>query len=307
MRFDYVSVVIEFAIQSRMHAGQVVTFEIVIHIRLPIALHLISPAFEQFHPGKMKLLGLLRQFAQALAQRTRILIQVHEDETEPLLDPHRRQSKVFRTKSFDAFNLGGAEQRSIETVGPSVISAAKYFAGTAAFGRRTGAVPAHVIEAAQLAVAIANDQQRLADQLGRKVVAGVCHLVAMPHHLPAPHKDSLFLGRKRIRLGVEMRGQSPGPRNIGIDGTNTFRSSHRFRIQDNSTAEDSMQGQPPRLPALSFEGSLEHSSTALTTGPFPLQAGSEPSFSNRSQSSPRLTGIVRVCDAFWQETTPGKS
>ncbi len=240
MRLHHVSVVVEFAIQSRMHAGQVVTFEIVIHISLPVALHVVSPAFEQLHPGKVKLLSLLRQFAQALAQRTRIRIQVHENKTEPFLDPHRRQSKILRTKSFDALNLGGADQRSIQTVGPSVISAAKEFARTAAFGRRPGAVPAHVIKAAQFAVVIAHDQQRLADQLGRKVVAGVRHLVAMPHHLPAAGKDSLFLGRKRLRPGIEMRGQSPGPRNIGINGTNTFRSSHRFRFQDNSTAEDSM-------------------------------------------------------------------
>jgi hypothetical protein len=39
----------------------------------------------------------------------------------------------------------------------------------------------------------------------------------MPHYLPASRKNALLLGREGRWLSVEMRRQSPGPRDIAID------------------------------------------------------------------------------------------
>ncbi len=51
-----------------------------------------------------------------------------------------------------AVNFGGVHERAIEAVGPSVISAAKQLARAATLGRRSGAMAADVIEAAQFPI-----------------------------------------------------------------------------------------------------------------------------------------------------------
>jgi hypothetical protein len=85
---------------------------------------------------------------------------------------------------------------------------------------------AHVIKRAQLAIGAAHDQQRFAHQLRGEIIARLCHLVAMPHHLPASRKNAFLLGRKRRRLGIEMRGQSPRPRDLGINVKGLKRVRH---------------------------------------------------------------------------------
>ena len=75
-------------------------------------------------------------------------------------------------------------------------------------------MPAYVVERAELLVCSAHDQQRLADQLRRKVVAGLRDLIAVPHHLPGSREDAvLFLGCYG-RIQVEFRRKRPGPRNF---------------------------------------------------------------------------------------------
>src|SRR6267143_310578 len=177
-----------------MHARQVIAFEIVIHVGLPIAVHLVDAALEPLHSFKLKLPGLLWQIAQTFTQRVSIGVKVHKDEVEPLLHPHRHQRKLFGTKSFDSLNLCGADERSIQAISPAVIPAAEEPARSASLGGRTGAVTANVIKAAQSAVRTAHDEQRLTHQLRREVVARICRLVAMSHRLPALPKDSFSLG-----------------------------------------------------------------------------------------------------------------
>ena len=48
-RFDRVGVVIEFAVQSGVHAGQVIAFEVIVDICFPVALHLVGTALEKLH------------------------------------------------------------------------------------------------------------------------------------------------------------------------------------------------------------------------------------------------------------------
>src|SRR5580658_178502 len=136
-----------------MHAGQVISLTIIVYISLPVALHVAGAAFEQVHLRTRKLPGLLRQFAQSLAQRPRFRVEVHKYQIEPFFGSHRLERELLGTESFNPLDLSRAEQRAVEAVGPAVITAAKQFARAAGFRRalrwRPRAVPADVIKTSQ--------------------------------------------------------------------------------------------------------------------------------------------------------------
>jgi hypothetical protein len=67
-----------------MHAGQVISLQIVVDASFPVALHVVGSALEQLHPGKRKLFYRPRPLAQALPQRPRVQIDIHENQIEPL-------------------------------------------------------------------------------------------------------------------------------------------------------------------------------------------------------------------------------
>src|SRR5580698_9224766 len=112
-----------------------------------------------------------------------------------------------------------------------MVAAAKKFARSAALGWRSGAMPANVIEPAQLAIESANKQQRLANQLGREEISRMRDLAGMPDDLPGAGKDLFFFRGADRRVKVKMSGQSPGARNVRINMEFGFGDRHRSSSQ----------------------------------------------------------------------------
>src|SRR5271165_4008797 len=129
-------------------------------------------------------------------------IKIREHKVEPLFRPHRHEREIFGAKSLHSLNLCGADQRAVQAVGPAVIAAAKKFARSAAFCRRTRAMPAHVVEAPQLAVEPTHKHQRLTQQICGEVVPGGYDLARMSNHLPSARKDFSLLRGKHARLRI---------------------------------------------------------------------------------------------------------
>ena len=109
-----------------------------------------------------------------------------------------------------------------------MIDAAKKLARPAAFRGRSGAMPADIVEGAEALVSSANHEQRLADELGSEIVAGVFNLVAMPNDLPGAPEDVLPFLRGDLAIEIERSGKSPGAGNIGIDESR-IEQGHRVR------------------------------------------------------------------------------
>jgi hypothetical protein len=78
-------------------------------------------------------------------------------------------------------------------------------------------MPADVVEAAQSSVGAAHEQQRLTDEGGREKVAGIRDLAGVTNDLPRSREDLFSFGKKNARVGIKMRGQSPGSRDLGVD------------------------------------------------------------------------------------------
>src|ERR1700690_2337076 len=203
VRLNRVSVVVQFAVQSRMHAGQVIALKIIVNVGLPVTFHLISSPLEQLHAGKIETLQLLWEYVQTLQQWLGIRIAVDEDQVEPLLGAHRRQREVPRGEAKLAFEPGSADQRAIEPICPTVIPATEKLAGTAAFSGRPGAMAANIVEAAQLAGGTAHQQQGLALEFRGKEITWIRQLVAMAHHLPGLAEDLLLLRCEHGWIGIK--------------------------------------------------------------------------------------------------------
>src|SRR6202030_1167534 len=140
IRLDGVGVVVDFTIERRVDARQVVALQIGVDIGLPVAVHIVGAALGKLHAAERELLGMGRQFAQRLAQRAGLGIDTDENEVEPCLDANGDEAEVFRIKIFDAVEFGGDEQSAVEAVGPAVVAAAEEVAVSAAGGGGAGAM-----------------------------------------------------------------------------------------------------------------------------------------------------------------------
>src|SRR5205085_9107514 len=79
-----------------------------------------------------------------------------------------------------------------------------------------GAMPADVIERSQNAVVATDDQQRLADQIKCKVIAGSGNLSRMSYGLPTSGEDALLLFFEYLFAVIPRRRPGRRARNIVI-------------------------------------------------------------------------------------------
>src|SRR5258708_36733893 len=94
----------------------------------------------------------------------------------------------------------------MEAVGPAVIGAAQ---GRLALDRRAqyrrAAVPADIVEGANLALAVAQENERHAGRVDRHGVAGVGDLVGESDADPVPAENELALESEERRNGIGRR------------------------------------------------------------------------------------------------------
>ena len=110
-----------------------------------------------------------------------------------------------------ALELGSADQRAVQPVGPTVVAAAEELAGTAAFSGRSGAMAANIVKTAQLATGAAHQQQGLAVKFGGEEIARIRQLMAMAYHLPGLAEDLLVLQCQDRRIGIKRSRKRPSP------------------------------------------------------------------------------------------------
>src|SRR6202795_1531519 len=216
IRLDGVGVVVDFAIERRVDARQVVSLEIVVDIGLPVAVHAVGAALGKLHAAERELLGMGRQLAQRLAQRAGLGIEIDENEVEPFLDANRDAAEVFRIKIFDAVEFGRDEQSAVEGVGPTVVAAAEKFAVSAAGGGGAGAMAADVMEASKNAVVAASDEERLSDEVKGKVVARARGLAHVADDLPGGGEQPGLFVLKSGRAEIKRCGQGGSASDVAI-------------------------------------------------------------------------------------------
>src|SRR5713101_2406197 len=184
----FVSAVIQFAIQSGMHTRQMIALQIVIHVRLPIAVHLVATPLKKLHLREWMSPGLLRQTAHAGIQRFCIVVQIHEYQVGPLCDADRAEREMLRPERLNPFELSRTNELPIEAISPAVVAAAKYFSRATSLGRRPRPMTAYVMEATRFKVVISHQQQGFAGQFHREVIPRLGQLIAVSDYLPCAMK-----------------------------------------------------------------------------------------------------------------------
>src|SRR5262249_10271042 len=147
-----------------------------------------------------------RHRAQILRQRRRLRIEGGEDQSAVAVELRHRHETPFAAVEFakiEFFELRDADQASVVAVGPAVIGAGKT-SGVARGGaaQTVAAMPADIQEGMDLAVTVADHQNRVLAHIGSDEVAGLRNLALMAQKQPAPGKDLFLLGLVDFRLNV---------------------------------------------------------------------------------------------------------
>ena len=206
--------------QLRVDAGAVVALVVVLAQRLPVGRHLVADRVTDAQIGQGIARRALRRGAELLREWHRLRgRQVQEHEAAPALHSHRVQAEEPLVESRLAGEVGSCDQAPVEIVGPLVIGAGDATGGDAAGERRRwrrgrgiatqarAAMPAHVVEGAQPARAVAQQQHALAEDIEHAPVARLRELLGARDAQPLATENP-FLLRGEHPLGrVPGRGQ----------------------------------------------------------------------------------------------------
>ena len=139
------------------------------------------------------------------------LVQAHEHEALPHLDPDRGEPELLEAEVLEVVGVLGTDERAIQVVDPGVVRALEAD-GLAArildHGRPT--VTADVVEAAEHVVATAHDDERLVVDGGQEVRAGRSGILLAPDDDPVAPEPLLAFEVEDRRVVVGATGQQRG-------------------------------------------------------------------------------------------------
>ncbi len=208
--------VVNFAHQAGMRDRNVIAFEIVIDVNLPIAVDNVVAALGELQALELKTTRLLRNFTEISRERHPVWIEINKDKLPPGFQSKRKHAHGAAVKEFHAFHIGSADQAAIERVGPTVIGAAEDIFAAAADRDGARAMTANIAESAKSSLLVANDHDRFADDFrgkkGFRVGDGAPEAVYFPavlaeraDELPGAAEDAGFFDIEDRGVGVELR------------------------------------------------------------------------------------------------------
>src|SRR6266404_1881739 len=190
-----------------MHYGNVIAFEIIVDVDLPVAVNVPVFAGRELHRREIAVADRRRQVLERFGQRRAVRIEIHKHQRSPRLDSKLRQAVRFLAEALDSVKLRRAEQTSIKRIAPTVVTALKDSARAASCRNRTGAMPTDVRKCAQLFIfASYNEYGFIRDQSG-EVVPGPRDLLGSPDKLPCAAKHFLLLNFEYLSVGIPTRRQ----------------------------------------------------------------------------------------------------
>ena len=221
---DHVLAVVEDRGQALVEVRHVVAaVEVVVDEDLPVALEGPAPALDELEALELQLRELADERTECRLERGTARLEPHEDELLPDGGLDRNEAVPALVEVADAGEVRRSLQLAREGVRPPVVRAAQDRRLPGLLGHhRRGMVAADVEEPAELPVLAAHDDDGLAREHRRHVLAGLRELVDPADHLPGPRKDGAALELGDAVVDVPGRGDRPGlvergPRVVGIE------------------------------------------------------------------------------------------
>src|SRR5579859_917476 len=227
---DAVLFVVQFTKQSWMRRGNMIAFQVVVDIDLPVTIDdvIAPPEVFQFTEITTQLSHTLRDVAEDTGKRCGVSVEVHENKRAPRLHPEGRQAHSGAVPILHALELRLAQQPAIQRIRPAMIRAAERAAVSLAGCDGAGPVPANVAQGAQRAFGAANDQQRLAGDVAGKIAARLRDLTHTPHRLPGSPEDFFLLETEKCRIDIPEGRQRSRARKIRL--RNVIAQVHRATV-----------------------------------------------------------------------------
>ena len=204
--FGHIAAVVEHPVQLRMDMWHVVTLKIIVYVDLPVAGNVVG-----FTPMQR----IARQCVGADAcidaiehvREWRRFAQRDEDEASPQRDARLRKADRADVEICRAAHFRCALQASIERICPAVVTAAQALRGASVANREgSGAVPADVVQRAQLTVVAAHDQERHPGDFRDDMVTVAIELCHVRRELPAAREHRAAIQSSGVAR-VVARGQ----------------------------------------------------------------------------------------------------
>ena len=223
-----------------MQVGHVVAaVEVVVDEHFPVAVEDVVTPVEPVQAAEVEAAYLRHQVgAEVLLDRRAFGCDAHEHPVLPGARRHRDEAVRRRIEVAHVLEGRRCLERALERVGPAVIRAGEPLHAARGLGHdRRGVVPADVEESAQHAVAATHDQQRLAGQFKRDVLARLPHLVQPAGVLPGARERRLQFEFEDARVHVPGGRRRAGflerqPRVVAVDQCRLAESSWRCHSND---------------------------------------------------------------------------
>src|SRR5437867_432223 len=108
-----------------MHDGNVIAFEIIVDVDLPVAVNVPVLAGRELHRREIAVADHGIQVLERFAERRATRIEIHKHERSPRFDSKLRQAVRFLAEALDSVKLWRAEQASFKRIAPTVVAALK--------------------------------------------------------------------------------------------------------------------------------------------------------------------------------------
>ena len=190
--------------------------------QLPVALHVeIQPA-GMAQGGEVVGCGAPGEGLPMLLEGRRLAGDVDEDEVVPQRMAHRHQPRRVgagvAVVAAAAVEMRPCAQPAVQPVGPAVIGAGQQLPVPARRGHHhRAAMAADVVEDADGALAVAQDEQRHAGHLHRAGIALAGDVVAEAGQHPGAREDALVLRLQPVGTGVAAVGKAAALAGGGIE------------------------------------------------------------------------------------------
>ena len=208
---------VDLGVEPGMDRGDVIALDEIVGIGLPVAGDLeldLLQAGEALHRIR---LGQLRQRAQAVGQRLGLEIEIDEEQPAPFADLDRQQRIILLVEPGGLAEGRRGPQPPVGAIDPAVVFAAQHLAmARAVIHEMPGTVAAEIVEAPQGPLAIADDEDAPARDLGGDVIAGIRQLRDRPQELPFPGKDLAPLALEDVGPVIPAGGD--GELGLRLDG-----------------------------------------------------------------------------------------
>ncbi len=193
--------------RSRMDGRHVIHLHVRFHRDLPVAVQLEAVLLHEAQRLELELAPLRQKRREFLLERTRVGVEIHEQELAEAFDPYRIERTTRLVEADEVALVAQRDQRSRVVVNPAVIAAHQLAALAVRLAYECGAaMTACVVEGAHLTVVGVKEHHALLSRIEKFVATRLRNFVEMAREQPRFAPQVFAFERVEMRVCVAFAG-----------------------------------------------------------------------------------------------------